>query len=64
MYWHIQYNSQPFGIRKGTLVKKGELLGRTSTTGTSTGPHLHMGLKDPEGNLLDVMSYVPAQVKK
>ena len=58
MYWHIQYNSQPFGIRKGTLVKKGELLGRTSTTGTSTGPHLHMGLKDPEGNLLDVMSYI------
>lgn len=58
MYWHIQYNSQPFGIRKGTLVKKGGLLGRTSTTGTSTGPHLHMGLKDPEGNLLDVMSYI------
>lgn len=58
MYWHIQYNSQPFGIRKGTLVKKGDLLGRTSTTGTSTGPHLHLGLKDPEGNLLDAMSYI------
>lgn len=58
MYWHIQYNSQPFGIRKGTIVRKGDLLGRTSTTGTSTGPHLHMGLKDPEGNLLDVMSYI------
>ncbi len=58
MYWHLQYKSQPFTIRKGTLVRKGELLGRTSTTGTSTGPHLHMGLKDPEGNLLDVMSYI------
>ena len=58
MYWHIQYNSQPFTIRNGVVVKKGELLGRTSTTGTSTGPHLHLGLKDPEGNLLDVMSYI------
>ena len=58
MYWHIQYKSQPYGIRKGTIVKKGELLGRTSTTGISTGPHLHLGLKDKEGNLLDAMSYI------
>lgn len=58
MYWHIQFNSQPFGIRKGTIVKKGELLGRTSTTGTSTGPHLHLGLKDQDGNLLDAMAYI------
>lgn len=58
MYWHIKYNSQPFGIKKGSIVRKGELLGKTSTTGTSTGPHLHLGLKDPEGNLLDAMSYI------
>lgn len=58
MYWHLQYRSQPFSIRKGTMVKKGELLGRTSTTGTSTGPHLHLGLKDPEGNLLDAIAYI------
>ena len=35
MYWHLQYNSQPFQLRKGSLVRKGDLLGRTSTTGTS-----------------------------
>lgn len=58
MYRHLQYRSQPFSIRKGTMVKKGELLGRTSTTGTSTGPHLHLGLKDPEGNLLDAIAYI------
>ena len=58
MYWHLQYKSQPFNLRKGNIVRKGELLGRTSTTGTSTGPHLHLGLKDPEGNLLDAMAYI------
>ena len=58
MYWHIQYNSQPFQLRKGSLVRKGDLLGRTSTTGTSTGPHLHLGLKDPDGKLLDAIAYI------
>lgn len=58
MYWHLQYNSQPFQLRKGSLVRKGNLLGRTSTTGTSTGPHLHLGLKDPDGKLLDAISYI------
>lgn len=58
MYWHLQYNSQPFQLRKGSLVRKRDLLGRTSTTGTSTGPHLHLGLKDPDGKLLDAISYI------
>ena len=58
MYWHLQYNSQPFQLRKGSLVRKGDLLRRTSTTGTSTGPHLHLGLKDPDGKLLDAISYI------
>ena len=58
MYWHIQYQSQPYQVKVGTNVKKGELLGRTSTTGTSTGPHLHLGLKDKEEKLLDAMSYI------
>lgn len=58
MYWHLQYNSQPFQLRKGSLVRKGDLLGRTSTTGTSTGPHLHLGLKDSDGKLLDAISYI------
>ena len=58
MYWHLQYKSQPFNMREQMIVKKGDLLGRTSTTGTSTGPHLHLGLKDSEGNLLDAMAYI------
>lgn len=57
-YYHIKYMSTPFGLRQGSSVKKGDLLGKTSTTGLSTGGHLHLGLKDPDGNLLDAMAYI------
>lgn len=58
LYWHLQYQSQPYGLRVGSLVKKGDLLGRTSTTGQSTGPHLHLGLRTDDNTLLDIMAYI------
>lgn len=63
-YLHIQANSSPFNIRVGTLVKEGDLLGRTSTTGLSTGPHLHLGLKSSDGIYLDALEYVNFNYKK
>lgn len=57
-YRHIQYRSQPEYLQIGSNVKKGDLIGRTSTTGTSTGGHLHLELKDSNGNLLDAMAYI------
>lgn len=57
-YNHLQYKSQPFNIKEGILVKSGDLLGRTSTTGRSTGGHLHLGLSDNSGKLLDALVYI------
>lgn len=58
LYWHLQYRSQPFGLKVGSIVRKNDLLGRTSTTGQSTGPHLHLGLRTEDNTLLDAVAYI------
>jgi len=63
-YLHIQANSSPINIRVGGTVKMGEFLGKTSTTGLSTGPHLHLGLKTLDGKVLDALEYIDFDYKK
>lgn len=57
-YLHIKYNSLHNNLSVGDEVKKGDLLGKTSTTGISNGPHLHLGLKTQEGKQLDAFNYI------
>lgn len=57
-YLHIKYNSIVNGLKVGDEIKKGDVLGLTSTTGLSTGPHLHLGLKTQEGVQLDAFNYI------
>ena len=46
----------------GTPIKEGVLLGKVSTTGLSTGSHLHVGLTI-NGKKADVLEYVDFNIK-
>ena len=53
IYWHLKDCVQP--LNSTWQVKKGDLIGHGDSTGFSTGPHLHYGLKllDSNGNVLN-----------
>lgn len=51
-YAHLSYI--PRSLKKGTTVRQKELIGHVGSTGRSTGPHLHYGVKD-NGKWIDPM---------
>lgn len=50
-YCHL---SQPL-VKKGDSVKAGEVIAISGNSGMSTSAHLHFGVKDASGNILDPM---------
>jgi murein DD-endopeptidase MepM/ murein hydrolase activator NlpD len=53
MYAHLARAT----VRKGEVVKRGELLGRAGCTGSCTGPHLHFEVR-VRGKLVNPLSIV------
>lgn len=47
-------------VKQGQRVSAGTILGLTGTTGTSTGPHLHMEVHDAAGRIMDPRQYLNA----
>ena len=45
----LHYHLDSIAVEKGQKVKEGTKLGKTGTTGWSTGIHLHLGMKDIDG---------------
>lgn len=50
-YAHMQGFAN--GIKKGTRVNRGQILGGVGSTGRSSGPHLHYEVRDAKGNAID-----------
>jgi len=49
-YLHLSDTS---AVKKGDKVEAGTFIGKTGNTGKSKNPHLHLGLHDRKGNLLN-----------
>ena len=52
LYGHLE----GYTVQAGDVVGKGQEIGKSGSTGKSTGPHLHFGVKE-DGRFVDPMSY-------
>ena len=50
-------------VRRGRYVKDGHTIMRSGNTGDSTGPHLHLQIRRPNGNLVCPQDLLPAWAK-
>jgi len=54
IYGHLS----KFNVQEGQHVNPGDIVGLSGNSGHSSGPHLHLGLKDSNNNFIDPAGYV------
>ena len=54
LYGHLQ----SIGVNEGETVKRGDIIGTVGSTGRSSGPHLHLEVRDPQNHTLDPEPYI------
>ena len=47
-------------LKVGSAVKRGQLIALTGNTGTSTGPHLHLKMRNEKGIAINPLNLLPA----
>jgi murein DD-endopeptidase MepM/ murein hydrolase activator NlpD len=55
LYAHLAH----LRVREGALVHQGDLIGTVGSTGRTTGPHLHFGVR-VDGTTVNPQAYLPA----
>lgn len=56
LYGHMELGSLRLAV--GQQVTRGQLVGLVGSTGESTGPHLHFGIEDGSGTLIDSLAWI------
>lgn len=51
-YMHLE----EYSVEQGDTVSMGDVIGTVGSTGKSTGPHLHFGIQNPDGEWIDPAS--------
>lgn len=60
VYGHMAFGSMDLEV--GDIVARGQLLGAVGSTGQSTGPHLHFGILQTDGEAVDPIDWMQAHV--
>ena len=58
--WTVTFmHMDSIGVQVGQQLEKGDFVGNSGNTGLSTGPHLHLEVRDADGNTINPYFIVP-----